>query len=324
MTYYPMKISYVPKNIIWGGKKLETLYGKKSGFEKIAESWELTVRDDGMSYIENGCYIGKSLREFIKEFPSAVSPDFDGDCFPLLIKFIDAEKDLSVQVHPDDVYASVHENTLGKTEMWYVVDADENAHLIYGLADNISKENFCTAVTGEMSYKIFNELSIKAGDVFFIPPGQVHAICEGTLIAEIQQNSNVTYRIYDYGRLDSDGKPRELHKDKAIDVVKHYSSNDIRKLSFSGNPKRRAPLTVGDILCDCKQFRVTHLKKNKEVDFTVDEQSFASLLFTHAENTVVSCCDHTLTVSSGDSVFIPSGAGKVILSGDYNVLISEI
>ncbi|MBR6808444.1 MAG: class I mannose-6-phosphate isomerase [Clostridia bacterium] len=324
MNFYPMKLSSVPKNIIWGGVKLRELYNKKSEFEKIAESWELTVRDDGMSYIENGCYMGMSLREFTDKYPAAVGESFRGGSFPLLIKFIDAEKDLSVQVHPGDSYARIHENSSGKTEMWYVVHAEDGASLIYGLSESVTEADFAKAINGTISAELFTKIPIKTGDVFFIPPGQIHAICKGTLIAEIQQNSNITYRIYDYDRLDSDGKPRELHREKAVDVVKKYTPEEIKELSFSGNPNRRASVASGKILCDCEYFRVTHLNNDGELVFTVDEQSFVSLLFTHAENAVVSCNGVCLSVSAGDSLFIPAGCADVTLSGRSELLISEM
>lgn len=324
MKRYPMKLSYVPKEIIWGGDRLKTNYNKSADFEKIAESWELTVRRDGMSHVTNGKYAGTSLQDLITRFPEYVSDNFNGDSFPLLIKFIDAADDLSVQVHPDDIYAALNEDSLGKTEMWYVVEADDDAMLIYGLADGVTKEDFVQALSGEFSDKLFNKIPVKKGDVFFIPSGQVHAICHGTLIAEIQQNSNVTYRIYDYGRLGFDGKPRELHVKKAIDTVKVYSPKDIDLLVFEENTSRRKDLTAGKVLCNSKYFRVTLLSQESESVFTVDEKSFVSLLFTDAKNASVAAGDVTVNVEKGDCIFIPAGTGNVIVSGKCEALISEI
>lgn len=324
MKRYPMKLSYVPKEIIWGGDRLKNNYNKSADFGKIAESWELTVRRDGMSHVTNGKYAGTSLQDLITRFPEYVSDNFNGGSFPLLIKFIDAADDLSVQVHPDDIYAALNEDSLGKTEMWYVVEADDDAMLIYGLADGVTKEDFVQALSGEFSDKLFNKIPVKKGDVFFIPSGQVHAICHGTLIAEIQQNSNVTYRIYDYGRLGFDGKPRELHVKKAIDTVKVYSPKDIDLLVFEENTSRRKDLTAGKVLCNSKYFRVTLLSQESESVFTVDEKSFVSLLFTDAKNASVSAGDVTVNVEKGDCIFIPAGTGNVIINGKCEALISEI
>lgn len=324
MKRYPMKLSYVPKEIIWGGNKLKHIYNKSADFEKIAESWELTVRDDGMSYVTNGEFNGKSLKEVLTLYPDFIYEGFNDGNFPLLIKFIDAADDLSVQVHPNDDYAALKEGSLGKTEMWYIVDADDEASLIYGLADGVTRDEFINALYGKPDEKLFNKIPVKKGDVFFIPAGQIHAICHGTLIAEIQQNSNVTYRIYDYDRPGLDGNPRELHVSQAIDTVKVYTSDEIEKLLFDGSEKRRKDLTAGKVICDSKYFRVTLLRQETESTFAVDEKSFASLLFTDAENARVTCCGVTVTAAKGDCIYIPAGSGNVTVKGNCEVLISEI
>ena len=322
---YPMKLTYSPIDIIWGGTKLKERYNKSSSFDKIAESWELTVRGDYMSHIKNGLFAEKSLGELLENNPEFVGSDFEGGAFPLLIKFIDAADNLSVQVHPDDEYAKDHEGTLGKNEMWYIVEADEDASLIYGLAENITKEDFVEAVkNNKLSSNLLNKVKIKKGDVYYIPAGQVHSICRGAFIAEIQQNSNVTYRIYDYDRVGNDGKPRELHKEKAIDTVKAFTSAEIRAKAFEGNTQRRSPFITGEILCDCKYFRVTRLLGNAENVFTVDEKSFASLTFTDAENVTVTAGDVSTEIFKGDTVFIPAGTGVVCINGKYDVIIAEM
>jgi len=321
---YPMKLSYVPKEIIWGGDRLKSKYNKSADFEKIAESWELTARHDGMSHVTNGTYAETSLQDLITRFPEFVSQNFNGGCFPLLIKFIDAADDLSVQVHPDDIYAGLHEDSLGKTEMWYIVEADDDASIIYGLANDISRENFIKALHGEFSEALLNKCPVKRGDVFYIPAGQVHAICRGSLIAEIQQNSNVTYRIYDYGRLGFDGKPRELHIERASNTVKAYTSEDIFTLVCEGNKSRRKDLAIGKVLCNSKYFRVTLLSQESKSVFTVDEKSFVAMLFTDAKSTFVSAGSVTVKANKGDCIFIPAGTGLVTVDGSCEALISEI
>lgn len=326
MIHYPLKLTAVPKDMIWGGRKLNKIYGKFPSQQRVAESWELTVRCDGMSVIENGAFSGTSLEEYIDAHPDALGSDVAGEDFPLLIKFIDAALDLSLQVHPDDEYARIHESEHGKTEMWYVIDADEGAEIIYGLCDSVTKEKLKRALEDSCILDKLNRMYVRKGDVFFVPPGQIHAICRGVLLAEIQQNSNVTYRIYDYDRIDSDGKKRELHVDKALNTVRYYTKDDLNTLQFCGKAGRRQAHEGFNIICDCSHFRVSTAclsEDRSELRFTVDEKSFVSLLFTDAENASVCCGGVTVTASSGDSIFIPAGAGAVVLRGKCNVLLSE-
>lgn len=322
MIKYPMKLSSVPKNIIWGGTRLAERYNKSAPFEKIAESWELTVRDDGVSVILNGEYAGKSLKALLREDPSATGDRCLSSNFPLLIKFIDACDDLSIQVHPDDNYAARFESDGGKSEMWYVVECDENAELIYGFRNGCSSDPK-KLLLGNVA-DCLKRVKIKKGDVFFIPAGQVHAICKGALIAEIQQNSNVTYRIYDYDRTDTEGKKRELHIAKALDTVKVFTDDEILSLRFKGSPQRRPPISGGEVLCDCEYFRVTKFCLSGKLQIAVDATSFAALLFTDAEAATVSYTDTELSVSRGECVFIPAGCGLITVSGEAELLLSEI
>ena len=325
MKRYPMKLVPVAKDMIWGGTKLKDKYKKFASLDRIAESWELTVRDDGLSVIANGEYVGMTLGDYVKADPTAVGKSFDGTHFPLLIKFIDACDDLSIQVHPDDEYAQTVEQDSGKTEMWYIVDAVPGAEIIYGLSDGTGVDDFKSALRSCNIEGSLNRIKVQAGEVYFIPAGQVHAICHGVLIAEIQQNSNLTYRIYDYDRVDSQGKKRELHISKALDSVKSYSSRDIDDLRFCRKELRRRLPYSFKALCDCKYFRVSlaELKENGKASFTVDENSFASLLFTDAENTSVIACGNIIQISAGDSIFIPAGSGDVTICGSFKALISE-
>ena len=324
MYIYPIKLKSVPKQIIWGGERLRRDFNKTAPFNKIAESWELTVRDDGMSVIENGSYKGKALDEYIKENPGAVGTGNSENRFPLLIKFIDAEDDLSIQVHPDDLYALENEPDTGKTEMWYIAEADENASLIYGMKDNVSREALQNMLENGDASQVLNKISIKKGDVYFIPAGQVHAICKGVLIAEIQQNSNVTYRMYDYDRLGADGKKRELHVTKALDVIKHRGDAEIDALRFCGNAVRRDPAVCSEVLCDCSYFRVSKITCHDNISFDVDSTSFASLLFLNSNSATVTCGGVSTTAERGDSIFIPAGGGTVAVEGECEFLLSEI
>ena len=209
------------KDYIWGGTKLREEFGKESGLERLAESWELSCHKDGVSVISGGEFDGMTLSEFVEEHPEALGKNCGRfEFFPVLIKLIDARDDLSVQVHPDDDYAMRVEGGYGKTEVWYVIDCEEGAELIYGFAEETDSDTFRRAIEEGTLLDIVNRVPVKKGDVFFIEAGTLHAIGKGILIAEIQQNSNTTYRVYDYGRLGADGKPRELHIDKALDVTR--------------------------------------------------------------------------------------------------------
>ena len=218
---YPMKISYVAKSRTWGGHELETRYGKKPDRDggNIGETWELTVREDEMSVIISGECAGEALGDYIKSNKSVLGTKYDGGRFPLLIKFIDACDKLSVQVHPDDEYAKKNEKDPGKTEMWYIIDAKPGAKIVYGLADGIGKAEFAAAVKENRIDTAMGYREVHAGETYFIPSGLLHAIGEGIIIAEIQQNSDLTYRVYDYDRK-WNGKLRELHVKQSLDVIK--------------------------------------------------------------------------------------------------------
>ncbi len=324
MPIYPLKLTPVAKQIIWGGEKLRRDYNKTAPFDKIAESWELTVRPDGLSTVANGAFLGKSLEEYISENPDTIGTNNIGDRFPLLIKFIDAEDDLSIQVHPDDEYALKNEPDTGKTEIWYIAEADEGASLIYGLKKDVSREEMRNLLENGGAADVLNKISINKGEVYFIPAGHVHAICKGALIAEIQQNSNITYRMYDYDRIDADGKKRELHVTKALDVIKHRTDEEIDSIRFSGNALRRAAFDGVEVLCDCSYFRVSKAVCHDSFIFSVDSTSFASLLFLETANASVSCGGVIVNVSRGDSIFIPANSGEVTVTGECELLISEV
>ena len=246
---YPIKISYVAKSRIWGGDNLSKMFGKENEGENIGETWELTVRDDEMSVICDGSCAGMTLGEYIDENKSVLGSKYKGGRFPLLIKFIDAMDKLSVQVHPDDDYATLHENDPGKTEMWYIVDAKPGAKIVYGLAEGVSREEFAKAAREGKLDHVMGYKNVKAGETYFIPSGLLHAIGEGIIIAEIQQNSDITYRVYDYDRKDSSGKGRELHVDKSIDVVRPFSQEEIDSIRFEArdNMTVQTPLHIADI-----------------------------------------------------------------------------
>ena len=250
MMLKPIKLQPIFKEIIWGGNRLKTDYNKKSSLSNIAESWELTVRDDGMNTIIGGEFNGMTMQEYIDKNGFEVVSNKPLDRFPLLIKFIDAEDNLSIQVHPNDEYAMEKANSLGKTEMWYVIDAKPDAKLVYGLKPNCTIEDMRSAIENGTVEEKLNYVNVKKGDVFFIPSGLVHAIGAGILLAEIQQNSNITYRVYDYNRLGKDGKPRELHVEDALNVIVNRSEAEIDEIRYSTNAKNDNLLAWGWITGD--------------------------------------------------------------------------
>ena len=219
MSVYKLQPSY--KDYLWGGHRLVDEYGKDYDGDILAESWELSCHPDGPSTIVNGPYAGKTLEEYIETAGKEV---LGSNCrrfrdFPILIKFIDAKQNLSIQVHPDNRYALKNEGQYGKTEMWYVVDAEKDAFLYYGFKKEISREEFARRIQEDTLLEVLNAVPVHKGDVLFIESGTIHAIGKGILIAEIQQNSNVTYRVYDYGRVGKDGKKRDLHIEQALAVT---------------------------------------------------------------------------------------------------------
>lgn len=321
MKLYPLKLKPAVKEIIWGGDKLKTDYNKSAPFEKLAESWELTVRPDGMNIIENGECAGMTLGDYLE--PLLIGKNYNGDRFPLLIKFIDARDRLSIQVHPSDEYAMKNEGEYGKTEMWYIVEAEEGAELVFGLnnenGEEYSKEIFDRAVESGRVESLLHRVKVHPGDVYFIPSGLIHAIGAGILICEIQQNSNVTYRVYDYNRPGKDGKPRELHVAKAREVIVNYSPAQLESLRFSGN----ADITP-ELLATCDKFTVHKYEITGERSLTVSDESFVSLTFTSGSGEII-CGGESYKFEKGDTYFLPAGLGKIdIKSADAVCVAAEI
>lgn len=314
-----LKLKPVLKDYIWGGEKLKTDFGFESELEKVAEGWMLSCHKDGMNIIEDGEYEGKTLNEIIEEsgrekIVGTKSKDFP--YFPVLIKLIDAKDNLSIQVHPDNKYAQRVENEFGKTEIWYVLDADDDAKLIYGFKNEISSEEFKKAIEDNTLLDILNVVDVKKGDLFFIEAGTVHAIGKGTLIAEIQQNSNSTYRVYDYGRVGADGKPRELHIKKAVDVsVTRPPKYDTKPM---GEPEDHEKYS-STLLTRCNLFTVHHYDIREEITLETDEKSFNHILVVNGQGKI-----NGRDFKKGDSFFVPAGFGQYTISGESEIIITNI
>jgi len=313
----PIKLNPVSKEIIWGGNRLKTEYNKKSDLKNIAESWELTVRPDGMNTIIGGEFDGYTMAEYIEKMGDSVISRQKQDFFPLLIKFIDACDNLSVQVHPDDEYGLKNANSLGKTEMWYIIDAKPGAELVYGLKQGVTNEMFAKAIENGNVEEMLNYVPVKKGDVFFIPSGLVHAIGAGILLAEIQQNSNITYRVYDYKRVGNDGKPRELHVKDALNVIVNRTEDEIDKIRYSKGK------SISSNLANCDCFNVCKYDVKSAMFFNVDQNSFNSLLCLDGEGTIF-CDNKTYPLTKGDSYFIPAGIGGYVVNGNVSVIVSKI
>lgn len=281
---YPLKLISVNKDIIWGGTTLGEKYNKPAG--KTAEAWELAVHPEGICRIENGEYAGMLLSEYL-----------GSEKFPIMIKLIDARDSLSVQVHPT------------KTEMWYIVEAEPGAKLVYGLKDRFDVEKFRAALDSGTVTDLLNYVPVKAGDVFFIPKGLVHAIGAGILIAEIQENSNVTYRVYDYGRL-KDGVPRELHVDQAMKTIRDFTEEEIEAQRFSRGRKEPG------VLADCRYFRTEIAGIDGSADFS-EASGFVSVICLEGQGDI----DGEKFVK-GDSYFIPAGYGGFTVNGACRLLIT--
>lgn len=311
-----MKLIPSGKDYLWGGTRLKDEYGKKIDMTPLAESWECSVHPDGPCYVTNGRYKGKTLKEVLEEHPEYVGTKANGE-FPILAKFIDAKKDLSVQVHPDDEYARENEKDNGKTEMWYIIDADEGASLIYGFKHKVSKEILERAIEkGELG-KHLQKVEVHKGDLFFVPAGTVHGIGKGILLAEVQESSNVTYRVYDYDRVDKNGKKRELHFDKAVQVMDMGIAPDIKQ------KKRLVKYYPGcsrELLCRCKYFETERIQVTKGFSFSVMENSFQVLMCLDGYGQVEVDGDKPVRFSKGETVFLPAGIGRCLIIGDTSVL----
>ena len=295
-----LKLKPACKDYLWGGDKLRTDFGVDSDLHPLAEAWVLSCHPDGPSVIAEGPCRGMTLADYIAQNGKQI---LGTDCekfadFPILTKLIDAKGNLSIQVHPSNEYALEHEHQYGKTEMWYILDCEPGAFLYYGFDHEISKEEFERRIQDNTLTEVLNAAPVHKGDVFFIPSGTLHAICQGIVIAEIQQNSNVTYRVYDYGRVGADGKPRALHIRQALDVTELTP------------PKAQ---DFGPHLGQCEYFTVDGREGSWGEEAC--EKSFVSLLFVEGEGSV-SCGGETLAVKKGDSVFLPAGSGAFTVRGD--------
>lgn len=319
MKLYPMKLKPYVSETIWGGTKLIEEYGIVTEKENAAEGWMLSCHESGLCTVDNGPLSGKTLREVCKANPEICGENAKSfEDFPILIKFIDARDDLSVQVHPTADYCAKTGRGESKTECWYVLDAAPGAGLLLGFKEKISSDEFKRAIEDGRVLDCIERVDVKKGDFFFIESGTLHAICKGILLAEVQQSSNTTYRIFDYNRPGKDGKPRELHVSDAVAVTKcePYQPSEYCKDETLYNGSKR-------ILADCPLFKVSELCINGEYAGAANEKSFVSLLVLEGEGGL-SCSTGEAALKKGDSLFIPADTGEFSLEGNMRILETTV
>lgn len=338
-----MKLEPAFKDNLWGGTKLRTVFGKKCDYDVIGESWELSAHPDGQSVIASGIFTGMYFGEFIEKYGHDVVgwKSSSLDRFPVLIKFIDAKKDLSIQIHPDDDYALEIENEFGKNEMWYVVDCEPGAFLYCGLKKDSSKEEIRERIENNTITDILNKIEVHKGDCVMVKAGTIHAIGAGILICEIQQNSNCTYRMYDYDRKDKFGNKRELHIDKAIDVV------DVKKYKPFISDNKDVP-EGAEVLVSCKYFEcykyvlgsdaaeadhasdiedncynTENVRNTGKVNISVDAMSFRSVIVIDGSGKIA-VGNNTMDYKAGDSFFVTAGEKVINLEGTGTVIVTKV
>lgn len=338
-----MRLEPAFKDNLWGGTKLRTVFGKKCDYDVIGESWELSAHPDGQSVIASGIFTGMYFGEFIEKYGHDVVgwKSSSLDRFPVLIKFIDAKKDLSIQIHPDDDYALEIENEFGKNEMWYVVDCEPGAFLYCGLKKDSSKEEIRERIENNTITDILNKIEVHKGDCVMVKAGTIHAIGAGILICEIQQNSNCTYRMYDYDRKDKFGNKRELHIDKAIDVV------DVKKYKPFISDNKDVPERA-EVLVSCKYFEcykyvlgsdaaeadhasdiedncynTENVRNTGKVNISVDAMSFRSVIVIDGSGKIA-VGNNTMDYKAGDSFFVTAGEKVINLEGTGTVIVTKV
>ncbi|WP_353085391.1 type I phosphomannose isomerase catalytic subunit [Flavobacterium sp.] len=315
MKIYPLQFQPILKERIWGGTKLKTILNKPITSDITGESWEISTVENEVSSISNGFYKGKSLLELINEFPEQVlgSKVFQqfGKQFPLLFKYLDAREDLSIQVHPNDELAASRHNSFGKTEMWYVMQADPNSNLIVGFKEKSSSEEYLKNLESKTILSLLDTRAVQKGDVFFLETGTVHAIGAGTVIAEIQQTSDITYRIYDFDRVDSNGNTRELHLDLALDAI-NYEVVDAEK-------KYEKVSNTSNEVVHCSYFTTNFIPLTEKIAVSKNKEFFTVYMCVEGEFSL----DYQSEIYQykvGDTVLIPASLSEYEIAGTATIL----
>ena len=309
---YPLKFRPILKSLVWGGEKIAPFKHIETTQHNIGESWELSGVRGNESVVANGEYAGRTISELVAQFKDRLIGKRNyartGNEFPLLIKFIDAKQDLSIQVHPTDELAKKRHNSMGKTEMWYVVDADKGAKLRSGFSEQITPKEYKERVLNNTITDVLQEYEIHPGDVFFLPAGRVHSIGAGSFIAEIQQTSDITYRIYDFNRKDANGKTRELHTDLAREAINYEVLDDYRT---KYEPLKDEPVE----LVACTYFTTSLYDMTEEISCDYSElDSFVIFICMEGSCTMRDNEGNELTVSAGESILLPATTQDVTIT----------
>jgi mannose-6-phosphate isomerase len=315
MLFYPLLFEPIFKERIWGGTKLKEILNKSFDGSQIGESWELSTVDNDISVVANGAFEGLNLNQLIEKYPTEVlgikSIQHFGNNFPLLFKFIDAKEDLSIQVHPNDVLAKERHNSFGKTEMWFVMQADDNARLVVGFKDKTNKKEYQEHLENKTLVAVLNETPVKVGDAFFLETGTVHAIGAGVLIAEIQQTSDITYRLYDWDRVDANGVGRELHTDLALDAINFEPKNT--KLDYEVVKNKSVNLV------ECPFFKTNILQISDIYNWKKTKESFTVLMCTEGSFTII-MLHFKAEFKKGDTILIPAIIDGFEIIGEATLL----
>jgi mannose-6-phosphate isomerase len=315
MQFYPLKFNPILKDRIWGGTKLKSVLNKPIQSEITGESWEISTVPNDISVISDGIFEGKNLNELIAEFPIEVlgSSVFDrfGKQFPLLFKYLDAKQDLSIQLHPDDALAKKRHNSFGKTEMWYIMQADADARIIVGFKENSNPEEYLNCLKNKTLLSILDEVKVNEGDVFFLETGTVHAIGAGMIVAEIQQTSDITYRIYDFDRKDADGNERELHVDLALEAI-NYNKIEAQKVYDK-------EINISNQVVDCKYFTTNFIPLNGAMEISKSQETFTVYMCVSGGFEIITERE-TFSYKKGDTILIPATLNRFSIKGDALIL----
>jgi len=317
MKIYPIKFSPILKEKIWGGNKLKNILGKQTEISNVGESWEISDVEGNISIVSNGQYQGQNLKYLIKQHKTDILgyKNFEnfGNNFPLLIKFLDAKTDLSVQVHPDNIMAKQHHNSFGKTEMWYIMDSDKNADIVLGLKNKDIEPEILQNINSGNVDDVFNREPVKKGDSFFIPAGKIHAIGAGVLAAEIQQTSDITYRVYDWDRTDDKGLKRELHTNLAEKATKHFDFNG--KTEYTLQPNTRSNL----VNCEYFTTNILNITQHQARDYS-NLDSFVIFMCVEGEVDITAGLQ-TEILKMGETVLIPAQSEEVAFNSEKAKLL---
>ena len=313
---YPLKFEPILKQTIWGGDKIVPFKHLDSDLKGVGESWEISGVENNESVVANGPDKGRTLTEVVRKYREELVGEANyarfGTKFPLLIKFIDAKQDLSIQVHPNDEQAKKRHNSMGKTEMWYVVDADKNAKLRSGFSEQITPKEYKERVLNNTITDVLQEYEIHPGDVFFLPAGRIHSIGAGAFIAEIQETSDITYRIYDFNRKDANGNTRELHTELARDVINYEVLDDYRT-------KYEAVKNEPVELVACPYFTTSVYDMTEEISCDYSElDSFVIFICMEGACTLTDDENNVLELQAGDTVLLPATTQGVTLTPKEN------